>query len=66
MSRVVFESVSKLCRNRPVLFNWIGRERRDVFFALHNLASNLLFMPSRVHIGKQKSACENRSPSLPA
>jgi ABC-2 type transport system ATP-binding protein len=37
MSSVVFESASKLFRNRPVLFNWIGRERRDVFFALRDL-----------------------------
>ena len=27
----------------------------------NNLASNLLFMPSRVDVGEQKSACENRS-----
>jgi hypothetical protein len=37
MSGVVFESVSKRFRNRPALFNWIGRERRDVFFALRDL-----------------------------
>src|ERR1700730_8040601 len=37
MSIVVFESVSKLFRNRPALFNWIGRERRGVFFALRDL-----------------------------
>jgi ABC-2 type transport system ATP-binding protein len=37
MSSVVFESVSKSFRNRPAMFNWIGRERRGLFFALRNL-----------------------------
>src|SRR5882672_3000965 len=37
MSSVVFESVSKLFRNRPALFNWIGQERSGVLFALRNL-----------------------------
>ena len=37
MSSVVLESVSKSFRNRPALFNWIGQERRDLFFALRDL-----------------------------
>jgi ABC-2 type transport system ATP-binding protein len=37
MSRVVFESVSKLFRSRPALFNWIGQERSGVLLALRNL-----------------------------
>src|SRR6266700_3256197 len=37
MSSVVFDSVSKLFRSRPVLFNWIGRERCAEVFAVRDL-----------------------------
>jgi ABC-type taurine transport system ATPase subunit len=36
MSSVVFESVSKLFHSRPVLFNWIGRERSGEVFAVRD------------------------------
>jgi ABC-2 type transport system ATP-binding protein len=38
MDRVVFESVSKLFRHRPALFNWLGRERGGATMALKDLS----------------------------
>lgn len=38
MDRVVFESVRKVFRHRPALFNWLGRERGGDTMALHNLS----------------------------
>ena len=38
MDRVVFESVRKEFRHRPVLFNWLGRERRGETIALKDLS----------------------------
>ena len=34
MNSVVLESVSKVFRHRPALFNWLGRERRGETRAL--------------------------------
>jgi ABC-2 type transport system ATP-binding protein len=38
MDRVVFESVRKVFRHRPALFNWMGRERGGETVALENLS----------------------------
>ena len=38
MDRVVFESVRKVFRHRPALFNWMGRERGGETIALENLS----------------------------
>jgi ABC-2 type transport system ATP-binding protein len=38
MDKVVFESVSKVFRHRPALFNWMGRERKGDTLALHDLS----------------------------
>jgi len=38
MDRVVFESVSKIFRHRPALFNWVGRERTGETVALKNVS----------------------------
>ncbi len=38
MDRIVFESVSKIFRHRPALFNWLGRERRGETLALKNIS----------------------------
>jgi len=38
MDRVVFESVRKVFRHRPALFNWLGRERGGETVALKNLS----------------------------
>jgi len=38
MDRVVFESVRKIFRHRPALFNWLGRERRGETVALTNVS----------------------------
>ena len=38
MPAVVLESVSKLFRHRPALFNWFGRERTGETRALHNVS----------------------------
>jgi ABC-type multidrug transport system ATPase subunit len=37
MDRVVFESVRKIFRHRPALFNWMGRERGGETVALRDL-----------------------------
>jgi ABC-2 type transport system ATP-binding protein len=39
---VVFESVSKVFRHRPALFNWVGRERSGETRALHQISLTLL------------------------
>jgi ABC-2 type transport system ATP-binding protein len=38
MDRVVFESVGKVFRHRPALFNWLGRERGGETVALKDLS----------------------------
>ncbi|HUM06217.1 MAG TPA: ABC transporter ATP-binding protein [Terriglobales bacterium] len=38
MDRVVFESVRKVFRHRPALFNWLGRERSGETIALKDLS----------------------------
>lgn len=38
MDRVVFESVRKVFRHRPALFNWLGRERGGDTMALDNVS----------------------------
>ncbi|MBZ5550127.1 MAG: ATP-binding cassette domain-containing protein, partial [Acidobacteriia bacterium] len=38
MDRVVFESVRKVFRHHPALFNWMGRERGGETVALENLS----------------------------
>ena len=38
MDRVVFESVRKVFRHRPALFNWLGRERSGETVALKGLS----------------------------
>lgn len=38
MDQVVFESVSKIFRHRPALFNWVGRERTGETVALKNVS----------------------------
>jgi ABC-2 type transport system ATP-binding protein len=38
MDRVVFESVRKVFRHRPALFNWLGRERAGETIALKDLS----------------------------
>jgi len=38
MDRVVFESVGKIFRHRPALFNWLGRERSGETIALKNIS----------------------------
>lgn len=37
MEQVVFESVSKIFRHRPALFNWVGRERTGETVALKDV-----------------------------
>lgn len=38
MDAIIFESVSKIFRHRPALFNWFGRERAEPTIALHNVS----------------------------
>ncbi len=38
MDQVVFESVRKVFRHRPALFNWVGRERTGETVALKNIS----------------------------
>jgi len=38
MDRVVFESVRKIFRHRPALFNWLGKERGGETFALRDVS----------------------------
>jgi ABC-2 type transport system ATP-binding protein len=38
MNQVVFESVRKVFRHRPALFNWVGRERTGETIALNNVS----------------------------
>src|ERR1700690_1218618 len=38
MTQVVFESVRKIFRHRPALFNWLGRERTGETIAMHNVS----------------------------
>jgi ABC-2 type transport system ATP-binding protein len=38
MDQVVFESVSKIFRHRPALFNWVGRERTGETVALKDVS----------------------------
>ncbi len=38
MDRVVFESVRKVFRHRPALFNWLGKERGGETVALKDLS----------------------------
>jgi hypothetical protein len=38
MDRIVFESVHKIFRHRPALFNWLGRERRGETIALKDVS----------------------------
>ena len=38
MDRIVFESVRKIFRHRPALFNWLGRERGGETIALKDLS----------------------------
>ncbi len=38
MDQVVFESVLKVFRHRPALFNWVGRERSGETIALKNVS----------------------------
>jgi len=38
MNKVVFESVGKVFRHRPALFNWIGHERTGKTVALNNVS----------------------------
>jgi len=38
MERVAFESVGKVFRHRPALFNWLGKEREGQTVALRNLS----------------------------
>jgi ABC-2 type transport system ATP-binding protein len=38
MDQVVFESVRKIFRHRPALFNWVGRERTGETVALKNVS----------------------------
>jgi ABC-2 type transport system ATP-binding protein len=38
MDQIVFESVCKIFRHRPALFNWLGRERGGETVALNNVS----------------------------
>ena len=38
MDQIVFESVSKIFRHHPALFNWLGRERAGETVALRNIS----------------------------
>src|ERR1039458_7733707 len=38
MDRFVFESVRKIFRHRPALFNWLGRERGGETIALNDVS----------------------------
>ncbi|MGD0824609.1 MAG: ABC transporter ATP-binding protein [Terriglobales bacterium] len=38
MDRIVFESVRKIFRHRPALFNWLGRERHGETIALKDVS----------------------------
>ena len=38
MDRIVFESVRKIFRHRPALFNWLGKERRGETVALKDVS----------------------------
>src|SRR5580693_4386127 len=38
MDQVVFESVRKIFRHRPALFNWLGREREGETMALKDVS----------------------------
>ena len=46
MDGIVFESVSKVFRHRPALFNWIGKERSGATMALDDVS--LRAIPGRV------------------
>jgi ABC-2 type transport system ATP-binding protein len=41
MDAVVFESVSKMFRPRPALFNWLGKERTEPTIALRDISFHL-------------------------
>src|SRR5271157_4419985 len=41
MDQVVFESVSKVFRHRPALFNWVGRERTGETVALKDVSFSM-------------------------
>jgi len=41
MDSIVFESVSKIFRHRPALFNWLGNERTEPTVALHDISLNV-------------------------
>jgi len=38
MDSIIFESVGKIFRHRPALFNWLGRERRGETVALNDIS----------------------------
>jgi len=38
MDQIVFQSVHKVFRHRPALFNWLGREQRGETVALHDVS----------------------------
>ena len=38
MDQIVFESVRKIFRHRPALFNWLGREQGGQTIALHDVS----------------------------
>ena len=42
MDRIVFESVGKIFRHRPALFNWLGREQRGETVALQDVSLSLI------------------------
>jgi ABC-2 type transport system ATP-binding protein len=46
MDQVVFESVRKIFRHRPALFNWLGKERSGETIALRNVS----FSASRAEV----------------
>jgi ABC-2 type transport system ATP-binding protein len=41
MDAVIFESVSKVFRHRPALFNWVGKERAEPTIALRDISLTL-------------------------
>jgi ABC-2 type transport system ATP-binding protein len=55
MDRVVFESVSKVFRHRPALFNWIGQERTGETRALDRVSLQVAAGSSLVLLGPNGS-----------
>jgi ABC-type multidrug transport system ATPase subunit len=55
MDRVIFESVRKIFRHRPALFNWLGRERSGETVALKHISFSVAAAEVLVLLGPNGS-----------